>query len=57
MNNWMLRQIDINNTVLNGYLTEGVYIQQLEGFVDSTKPNHVCRLHKALYGPKQTLKA
>lgn len=53
----MVRQIDINNTFLNGYLTEEVYIQQPEGFVDSTKPNHVCRLHKALYGPKQAPKA
>lgn len=32
-------------------------MQQPEGFVDSTKPNHVCKLHKALYGLKQTPRA
>ena len=27
MNHWVLRQIDINNVFLNGYLTEEIYMQ------------------------------
>ena len=57
MNNWVLRQIDINNAFLNGYMNEEVYMEQPEGFVDSSKPNHVCRLHKSLYSLKQSPRA
>lgn len=28
-------------------------MKQPEGFVDHSKPHHVCRLHEALYGLKQ----
>lgn len=53
MSHWCLRQFNINNAFLNGYLTEEVYMEQSEGFVDLSKPNHVCKLQKVLYGPKQ----
>lgn len=46
MNQWVLRQVDVNNAFLNGILTEDVYMAQLEGFVDPTKPNHVCKLKR-----------
>lgn len=49
--------MDINNAFLNGHLKEIIYISQPEGFVDSSKPHHVCKLLKALYGLKQTPKA
>lgn len=28
-------------------------MHQLEGFVDPTRPNHICRLSKAIYELKQ----
>jgi hypothetical protein len=32
-------------------------MKQLSGFVDSSLPSHVCRLHKFLYGLKQAPRA
>ena len=56
-NDWLLRQVDINNAFLNGELTEMVYMPQPEGFVNKSKPNHICRLKKALYGLRQAPRA
>lgn len=47
-----MRQLDINNALLNGNLKEDVYIKQRPGFEDPQAPNLVCKLHKALYGLK-----
>lgn len=52
MNHWSLRQVDINNVFLHGYLNAEVYMQQPEDFVDQSRPTHVCKLQKALYGLK-----
>ncbi|KAH9677669.1 reverse transcriptase Ty1/copia-type domain-containing protein [Citrus sinensis] len=53
MNNWVLRQIDVNNAFLNGFLDEEVYMSQPEGFIDPHKPQHICKLRKALYAKVQ----
>ena len=47
---WCIYQLDINNVFLNGVLQENVFMKQHHGFIDETYL--VCKLHKALYGPK-----
>ncbi|XP_051202590.1 uncharacterized mitochondrial protein AtMg00810-like [Lolium perenne] len=54
---WETRQLDVKNAFLHGTLTEVVYCRQTTGFIDSTRPEHVCRLNRSLYGLKQAPRA
>ncbi|GKA88363.1 retrovirus-related pol polyprotein from transposon TNT 1-94 [Tanacetum coccineum] len=54
---FMVYQMDVKSSFLNGKISEEVYVQQPHGFESSEFPNHVCKLDKALYGLKQAPRA
>ena len=47
--------MDVKNVILNGNLSEEVYMQSPAGL--SIEPNKVCHLWRALYGLKQAPRA
>ena len=55
--NIKLCEMDVKSVFLNGYINELVNVEQLPGFEDDKKPNHVYKLKKALYGLKQAPRA
>lgn len=48
--------MDVKLAFLNGELEEEFYIEQPKGFPLTKEGDKVCKLKKALYGPKKVLR-
>lgn len=49
-----IQQFDVKTTFLHGELIEEIYMKQPTGYIYNSNQNLVCKLHKSLYGLKQS---
>lgn len=54
---WSLFQMDVKNAFLHGDLEEDVFMKIPQGHPQEHEPGMVCKLHKAIYGLKQSPRA
>lgn len=54
---WSIHHMDVVTTILNGILTETIYMRQPPGFIKLGCEDLVCRLIRAIYGLKQSPQA
>ncbi|KAL0269596.1 UNVERIFIED_CONTAM: hypothetical protein PYX00_007274 [Menopon gallinae] len=49
-----VHQLDVVSAYIQGFLSDEVYMEQPEAFVDKKNKDHVCKLVRPLYGLKQS---
>ena len=54
LHNFSLRHLDVKNAFLQGDLDEEIYMRQPQHFCVSGSESFVCRLHRPIYGLKQS---
>jgi hypothetical protein len=52
---WEVHHMDVKNAFLHGDLSEEIYMEQTQGFMQDS--SLVCQLKKSIYGLKQALRA